>query len=150
MASTPKTVEPIEIDTAALAKPIGRTAHIRIGGVVFEAHCPKDAVLAKIKAEASSSIDVIVRIIGAMIGKAGGEQVAAMLDDEDNDEVTLVTLSELVKYLLDNPDGPQWGNALTESLKELGSGETPRTVPVRRSSAPARPKKAAARKPARR
>ena len=146
-----KPVAPIEIDTATLAKPVGRSAHIRIGGTVFEAHCPKDAVLARIKAEAETSLDAITRIIAAMIGKAGGEQVADMLHDEDNEEVSLVTLSALVRYLLEDPDGPEWGKALTESLKELGSGETPRTVPVRRTSAPARaPKKAAKRAPARR
>jgi len=141
---------PVEIDTATLAKPIGRTAYIRIGGVVFEAKCPKDAVLAKIKADSKTSIDIITKIIASMIGKDGGAQVAAMLEDEDNDEITLVTLSELVKYLLDHPDGPRWGDALTESLKELGSGETPRTVPVRRALAPAHAKKAVKRTPARR
>lgn len=149
MAPKTTTVEPIEIDTAALAKPIGRTAHIRIGGEVFEAHCPKDAVLAKIKQEGTGSIEVITRIVTAMIGRDGGERVAAMLDDEDNDEVSLVTLSALVKYLLEDPDGPQWGNALTASLKSLGSGDTPRTVPVRRSTPPRAPR-AAKKTPARR
>ena len=147
--ATAKTVEPIEIDTATLARPVGRTAHIRIGGTVYEAHCPKDAVLAKIQNDNDPSVTKVVRLISSMIGKEGGEEVAAMLEDEDNDEVSLFTLSELVKYLFDDPDGPQWGKALTESLKEIGSGETPRTVPVRRSSAPAKAPRAAKR-PARR
>lgn len=138
--ATATTVQPIEIDTATLAKPIGRTAHIRIGGVVFEAHCPKDAVLARIQSEGTNSIEVIEQVITAMIGREGGDQVREMLADEDNVEVSLMTLSELVRYLMENPDGPQWGEALADSMQALGSGETPRTVPVQQQASPARTK----------
>lgn len=141
MATVAKTAapQPIEIDTAALARPIGRTAHIRIGGVVFEAHCPKDAVLARIQ-EGTNSIEVIEQVITAMIGREGGDQVREMLADEDNTEVSLITLSELVRYLMEHPDGPQWGEALADSMQALGSGETPRTVPVQQQASPARTK----------
>jgi hypothetical protein len=134
MAQTPK---PVEIDTATLAKPIGRTVAIRIGGTVYEAHCPKDAVLARIQRDGTNTIDVITDVITAMIGRDGGEEVAGMLADGDNDEVSIGTLSQMIQYLMDNPDGPQWANALTENLKALGSGETPRTIPMKRG-APAR------------
>jgi len=141
---------PVEIDTATLAKPIGRTAHIRIGGVVFEAKCPKDAVLARIQEEGTNSVTVIGDVMAAMIGKKGGEQVLAMLDDPDNYEVSLGTLSLLVTYLLEDEAGPQWGKALADNLKALGSGEKPRTIPVKRTTGPARSPKAVKRTTSRR
>lgn len=142
---TTKPIEPVEIDTAKLANKSLRTAHIRIGGEVFEAHCPKDAVLARIHRDGTDSIEVILGLISAMIGKANGEKVAAMLDDEDVDDVSIYTLSAMTRYLMEDEEGPQWGKALLDGLKSLGSGETPRTVPVKRApgSAPARPRRAA-------
>lgn len=144
--ATPKNAAPapVEIDTATLANKALRTAHIRIGGVVFEAHCPKDAVLARIHREGDDSIEVIKALISSMIGKKNGEKVAAMLEDEDADDVSIYTLSALTRYLMEDEEGPQWGKALLDGLKSLGSGETPRTVPVKRTtSAPARPRRAA-------
>jgi hypothetical protein len=150
--AAPKTAPaPVEIDTATLANKALRPANIRIGGTVFEAHCPKDAVLARIHREGSDSIEVILGLISAMIGKANGEKVAAMLDDEDCDDVSIYTLSALTRYLMEDEAGPQWGKALLDGLKSLGSGETPRTVPVKKaaSSRKAAPR-AAKRTPARR
>lgn len=150
MAAPKKSLEPVEIDTAKYKKPVGRTSLIRIGGTVFEAHCPKDAVLAQINSEDLGSFDTVTRVIAAMIGRDGGEKVVEMLEDPDNDEVSLMTLSSLIRFLMEDPEGPRWGEALTESLKSLGSGETPRTIPVRRTSAPARAPRAAKRTAAKR
>ena len=149
MAPKNKPLEPVEIDTATLAKPVGRIAPIRIGGNVYQAKCPKDAVLARIQTEGTNSIEVIESVITAMIGKKGGAEVADMLADEDDDEVSIMTLSALIRFLMEDPAGPQWASELASSLKSLGSGETPRTVPVRRGSAPARAPRAAKRAVAR-
>lgn len=149
MATTKKTAAapaPVEIDTATLANKALRTAQIRIGGTVFEARCPKDAVLARIHREGDDSIEVIKALISSMIGKKNGEKVAAMLEDEDVEDVSIYTLSALTSYLMEDENGPQWGKALLDGLKSLGSGETPRTIPVKRAapgSAPARPRRAA-------
>lgn len=135
----------IEIDTSALAKPIGRTAWVRIGGEVFEARCPKDAVLARISETSSGKRLSLVRdyVVG-IFGREAGARIGEMLDNEDLPEVSLVTLMEIISYLLDDENGPQWATALTESIKGLGSGPRPRTVRTAPAKAPA--KKAAAKK----
>lgn len=151
MATKTPEITPVEIDTAALAKPTGRPAAVRIGGKVYEARCPKDAVLARIHRDGTDSIEVILALISAMIGKEGGAEVAAMLDDEDVADVSILTLSGLTRYLMEDEKGPQWGAALLDEFKGLGSGETPRTVPVKKASsrkpaAPRTAKRAAARR----
>lgn len=127
----------IAIDTKTLAKPIGETVNIKVGGTVYEAHCPKDSVLMRMRDDDSDSFEVISRAYTGMVGTQAGAEIVAMLDDPDNREVTLEVLSRMLQWLLESPDGPQWGKAIEESVKDLGSGETPRTVATARK-APAR------------
>ncbi|WP_062214600.1 hypothetical protein [Streptomyces sp. NBRC 109706] len=119
----------IEIDTATLAKPVGRPAHVRIGGEVFIARCPKDAVLARMADTATNRrMDLVAGYTAAIFGSEAGERIGEMLVDPDVEDVTLATLMELVRYLLSDENGPQWSKALEESFKALGSGPKPRTV----------------------
>lgn len=146
----------IEIDTATIAKPIGRTAWVRIGGTAYEARCPKDAVLFGIYQEQSEDLAVVRKFLAAMFGTEAAAEIEAMLDSPDHPDVTYVTLYQIVQYLMSDPAGPQWSQAITESMKQLGSGKTPTTRKV--AAAPAKKttakkpvaKKTAAKKPARR
>lgn len=141
--------DPVVIDTKALAKPVGQSVHVRIGGVVYEAHCPKDSVFLKFKesADDNDGYATIMRCFEGMIGLEGADEVRAMVEDPGNREVSLSSLSQMLTWLLEDKDGPQWRKAIEESVKELGSGETPRTVPTRKAAAAPRTTKRA---PARR
>lgn len=134
--------QPVVIDTSALARPVGETVLIGVGGETFEARCPKDAVLERMHREGSSSFDALSRVFTAMVGAKDGERITEMLDDPNNHEVSLETLSRMVTWLMKDPEGPQWAKAIEDSIKDLGSGETPRTVPTKR--AVGRPAKRAA------
>lgn len=130
----------VEIDTAALATKAktGRTAWVRIGGEVFEAHCPKDSVLVTIYQDEKRSLSLVVRFMEAMLGKAPAARVAEMLHDPDNLEVSITTLYQLVQYLLNDDAGPRWADQITDQLKAIGSGPKPRTIPVKKAAAPAK------------
>jgi len=128
----------VEIDTAALATKTGRTAWVRIGGEVFEAHCPKDSVLVMIYQEEKRSLSLVTRFMAAMLGTEPAARVEAMLLDPDNGEVSITTLYQLTQYLLNDPDGPRWGDQVQEQLKAIGSGQKPRTIPVKKAASPAK------------
>lgn len=139
----------IEIDTSTLAEPVGRTAHIRIGGTVYEARCPKDAVLFDIYTENVQDISVVRRFLAAILGTRDAAQVEEMLSSPDHPDVTYVTLYRVVNYLMSDPKGPNWGEAVAKSVQSLGSGKTPTTQKVaRKAPVKATPRKAPAKRAA--
>lgn len=135
----------IEIDTATTSTLVGRTVHIRVGGVVFEARCPKDAILVQIQESEEATLPSIVSFMSAMVGTKSGAEIRDMLTDPDNAEVSISSLHGVIRFLMSDPAGPRWDDALTASIKALGSGEMPRTIPVK---APSVARKATARKTA--
>lgn len=137
--------KPIAIDTQTLARHIGDAVNIKVGGKVYEARCPKDAVLLKLRDGEADTIEVIMRAFRGMIGSENAVEVETMLNDPDNREVCIDTLARMIAFLIDDPAGPKWGDALQSSVKELGSGETPRTVATRKA-APRTAKRAAGRR----
>lgn len=145
MAATAEPV--IEIDTATVAPPVGRAAWVRVGGSPFEARCPKDALLVSIYQEQSKDLAVVRRFLAAMFGTTASAEIETMLDSPDYPDVTYVTLYKVVQYLMSDPAGPQWSEAITESMKQLGSGKTPTTQRV--AAKPAAARKTAAKKTAR-
>lgn len=120
----------IEIDTSTVAQPVGRSAWVRIGGTVYEARCPKDAVLLDIYQDNTRDLSVIRRLLAAMLGTSEAADVEAALHSPDHPDVTYVTLYQVVTYLMNDPKGPQWTEAISESMKALGSGKTPVTKKV--------------------
>ena len=152
MAAEPERV--IEIDTSTVARPVGRTAWVRIGGTPYEALCPKDAVLLDIYQDNTRDLTVVRRLLEAMLGTSPAAEVEEKLHSPDHPDVTYVTLYKVVSYLMTDPAGPQWTEAISESMKALGSGQTPVTKKVAAKKPAAKKtsaKKATARKaPARR
>lgn len=146
----------IEIDTATAALPVGRTAWVRIGGTAYEARCPKDAVLFDIYQGDTRDLSVVRHLLAAMLGTQAAGEVEAMLTSPDHPDVSYVTLFKVVSYLMSDEKGPRWSDAVAESMRQLGSGQTPTTRKV--AAAPAKKttakkpvaKKTAAKKPARR
>lgn len=142
----------IEIDTATIAPPVGRTAWVRVGGTPYEARCPKDALLFSIYQEQSKELAVVRQFLAAMFGTTAAAEIETMLDSPDYPDVTYVTLYKVVQYLMSNPAGPRWSEAIADSMKALGSGKTPVTKKVA-AKAPAKKtaaKKAVRKAPARR
>lgn len=142
----------IEIDTSTVAQPVGRSAWARIGGTAYEARCPKDAVLLDIYQDNTRDLSVIRRLLASMLGTSEATDVERMLHSPDHPDVTYVTLYQVVTYLMNDPKGPQWTEAISESMKALGSGKTPVTKKVAAKPATRKtPAKKTARKaPARR
>lgn len=138
----------IEIDTSTVAKPVGRPAWVRIGGTAYEAKCPKDAVLLDLYQDNSQDLSVVLRLFAAMLGTSPAAEVEEMLHSPDHEDVTYVTLYQVVTYLMTDPKGPRWTEAISESMKALGSGQTPTTRKV--AAKPAAKKTAAKKTPARR
>lgn len=133
----------IVIDTATLATPVAPSVHVRIGGKTFEVHCPKDAVLFDIYEAKHKDITVVRRFLTAMAGAEEATEIEAMLSAPKPEDVTFVTLYKLVHYLMNDPKGPKWADAIAASVRALGSGVTPTTQKV---AAKKPVKKAAARK----
>ncbi|MFF4661943.1 hypothetical protein [Streptomyces sp. NPDC001282] len=131
----------IVIDTATLATPVAPSVHVRIGGKTFEVHCPKDAVLFDIYEAKHKDITVVRRFLTAMIGADEATEVEKMLSSPKPEDVTFVTLYKLVRYLMNDPKGPKWEDAVVGSIRGLGSGVTPTTQkvaakkPVKRATA---------------
>lgn len=138
----------IEIDTSTVAAPVGRTAWVRIGGTAYEARPPKDAVLVDVYQDNVQDISVVRHFLVAMLGTKSGAEVEAMLHSPDHPDVTYVTLSKIVMYLMSDQKGPRWSEAIAESMKSLGSGKTPVTQKVAAKAPPKKTaRKAAAKKP---
>lgn len=137
----------IEIDTSTVATPVGRTAWVRIGGTAYEARPPKDALLIDMYKDNTKDIAIVRRFLTAMLGTKCGAEVEDMLHSPDHPDVTYVTLYQVVKYLMSDEKGPRWSEAITDSMKALGSGTTPTTRKV--AAKKATTKKTAAKKPAR-
>lgn len=138
----------IEIDTSTVARPVGRPAWVRIGGTAYQARCPKDAVLLDIYEDNSRDLGVVRRLLASMIGTSPAVEVEEMLHSPDHEDVTYVTLYQVISYLMNDPAGPRWAEAISESMKALGSGQTPVTKKV--AAKPAAKKTATKKAPARR
>lgn len=129
----------IEIDTSTVAQPVGRPAWIRIGGTAYEARCPKDAVVLDIYQSSTRDLTVVRRLLASMLGTNEADEVESMLHSSDHPDVTYVTLYQVVTYLMGDPEGPRWAEAIGESMKGLGSGTTPVTKKVAAKPAAKKP-----------
>lgn len=145
--------ETIVVDTSQFTQKIAPDIIVGFGGVPMVARCPDPYALSVFDDDgedvdsAPAGRNKIREFLSTILSTEDAGRVEAMMKDAANQDVTLLSVRGLIDWLMQSPDGPEWGKAVREYAESMAAGEggnrSQRRIAVKKTPAA---KKAAAKK----